>query len=152
MNDNKLPVEYILAVWIINMILTLLGFGFAIFMYLYKAKYISLYLDHSYATLIEYMFPILLQPVGTLGLFIVNRFHEFSGRGYLFNSPLILCVFIFQSIPCVLSFIGSLSYSLNPFLNIMNDAANKIIRHGVNILFIVFTSINYISYKSYKKN
>jgi ATP/ADP translocase len=146
----------VLIIWIVNVILTIVSFGFVILIQLFYRAHL-IWLNHSGATLIDFVYPYQVQPIGMLILFLTNRSNKNSGKKGVFNSSLILFFLIFQSIPIILfCFIGISPFLLYLIRDISSGTSNfvfEIIRSIINLIFLISTSATYISYrKSIKKH
>ena len=127
----------ILAVWVINIVLFIIGLGFRIFLY-------NNIFDEASGIFMFFLFPYFIQPIGILVFFLANCFYITPKGKRIFNPLIIFCFFIYQVVPAVLFYLSLLYLVMNPVY--------EIIRYIISVLFIIFTVINYRSYRKSKNS
>ena len=108
-----------------------------------KDAYI-LWIDHSIGTLMQLVYPYMVQPVGAISLFVANiLFRNKYHKKYLFN-PFVLLLVLFPQFVFYIFYLPSMPRSLFDVLwPLMKSPAYQI---AVDALFIAYTLIALIKY------
>lgn len=133
---------FIIIIWIIDLLLTILNLGISLFIYFNKNdfKIINMiYLNYAEAMLLEIAIPYVIQPIGIIALFLANLCFKIQKKR-LFNSAILFFIIIFHV------FLAFVPHELIP------PYIFPVIKNILNILFIGFTSINFIFYNKFKNS